>query len=66
MTQRVVELAIEDTGGKLIRVSGDVLAVIPLDLSARGHATLVNKGLAEYPWEGSKAFGIAEYLHQTG
>jgi hypothetical protein len=41
-----------------------VLNVIPLDLRSRGHATMVNEGLAEYTWEGRKAYGIAEYLHQ--
>ena len=41
-----------------------MLNVIPLDLRSRGHTTMVNEGLAEYTWEGRKAYGIAEYLHQ--
>jgi len=66
VTQRSLKLTMEDTGGKVIEVVGRVLTVIPLDLRARGHSTLVNEGLAEYSCEGRTAFGIAEYLHQMG
>lgn len=64
VTQKELRLGMEDTGGKTIEVTGRVLTVIPLDLSSRGHSTLVNEALAEYAWEDKKALGIAEYLHQ--
>lgn len=66
ITQKALRFAVEDTGGRLIDVAGDVLTVIPLDLSSRGHSTLVNEALAEYRLEGRTGYGIAEYLHQVG
>lgn len=63
-TQKSLAFSLEDTSGKVIEVAGRVLTVIPLDLRSRGHATMVNEALAEYEWEGRKAYGIAEYLHQ--
>jgi len=64
LTQKSLRFTFEDTSGMTIEVEGNVLNVIPLDLRSRGHATMVNEGLAEYTWEGRKAYGIAEYLHQ--
>jgi len=64
LTQRSLRFRFEDTSGKAIEVEGDVLTVIPLDLRSRGHATMVNEGLARYTWESRSAYGIAEYLHQ--
>lgn len=66
VTQKALRFTIEDTGGKVIEVAGDVLTVIPLDLSTRGHSTLVNEALTEYRWDGRTGYGIAEYLHQLG
>jgi hypothetical protein len=63
-TQKSLGFTFVDSSGRLVEVRGRVLTVIPLDLRARGHATWVNEGLAEYTWEGRKAYGIAEYLHQ--
>jgi hypothetical protein len=65
-TQRSLRFTFEDTSGKTIEVAGEVLTVIPLDLRARGHNTMVNEGLARYTFEGRSAYGIAEYLHQIG
>jgi len=64
VTQKRLSFAIEDTGGEVIEVTGDVLTVIPLDLRERGHSTLVNEALTEYRWKGRTGYGIAEYLHQ--
>ncbi len=64
VTQKRLSFAIEDTGGEVIEVTGDVLTVIPLDLTDRGHSTLVNEALTEYRWKGRTGYGIAEYLHQ--
>ena len=66
VTQKALRFALEDTGGKVIEVSGDVLTVIPLDLKSRGHSTLVNEALTEYRWGSRTGYGIAEYLHQAG
>jgi len=64
LTQKAVRFRFEDVDGRAIEVAGDVLTVIPLDLRARGHNTIVNEGLARYRWEGREGYGIAEYLHQ--
>lgn len=63
-TQKALSFTFEDTSGMTVDVSGEVLTVIPLDLRSRGHATMVNEGLAKYTWEGRTGYGIAEYLHQ--
>ncbi len=63
-TQRALRFTFEDVAGRAIEVEADVLTVIPLDLRSRGHATMVNEGLARYRWEGREGYGIAEYLHQ--
>lgn len=64
LTQKTVRFTFEDTTGTVVEVNGDVRVVIPLDLRARGHSTLINEALTEYTWEGRKGLGIAEYLHQ--
>lgn len=66
VTQKNISFSFEDVTGKEIEVTGDVLTVIPLDLRARGHQTLVNEALTEYHWDGRTACGISEYLHQLG
>ncbi len=64
ITQRSLGFRLEDTGGKVIDVTADVLTVIPLHLESGERRTLVNEALAEYHWEGRTGYGIAEYLHQ--
>lgn len=64
VTQKKVHFTVEDTGGEVFEVTGEVLTVIPLDLRDRGYSTLVNEALTEYHWNGRTGYGIAEYLHQ--
>ncbi len=64
LTQKRLKFRIEDTGGKTIEITGDVLTVAPLKLEAHGHKTLINEALTEYHFEGKTGYGIAEYLHQ--
>lgn len=64
VTQSSLAFRLEDTGGKVIEVAGDVLSVIPLHLESGDHRTLVNEALTEYRWDGRTGYGIAEYLHQ--
>lgn len=66
ITQRRLAFRMEDTGGKVIDVEGEVLTIIPLHLESDGHTTLVNEALTEYRCEGMTGYGISEYLHQLG
>ncbi len=64
VTQRSLAFHLEDTGGKVFEVTGNVLCVIPLHLEAGDRHTLVNEALTEYRWGDRSGYGIAEYLHQ--
>jgi hypothetical protein len=66
VTQSSLGFRLEDTGGKVIEVTGDVLTVIPLHLESGDHRTLVNEAFTEYHWGDRVGYGIAEYLHQLG
>ena len=66
VTQKRLRFQIEDTGGRTIDITGDVLTVAPLKLEAHGHKTLINEALTEYHFEGKTGYGISEYLHQLG
>ena len=56
----------EDSGGKTIEITGDVMTVAPLQLESEGHWTQVNEALTEYHYGEKVGYGIAEYLHQLG
>jgi hypothetical protein len=64
VTQSSLGFRLEDTGGKVIEVTGDALTVIPLHLESGEHHTLVNEALTAYRWGDHTGYGIAEYLHQ--
>lgn len=66
ITQRRLRFKIEDTGGKTLEITGDVLTVAPLRLESQGHKTLINEALTEYHFQDRIGFGISEYLHQLG
>jgi hypothetical protein len=66
LTQRRLAFSMEDTGGRTVEVTGDVLTAIPLHLPSNDHITLVNEALTEYRCEGMTGCGISEYLHQLG
>ncbi|MEW6554292.1 MAG: hypothetical protein AB1384_08415 [Actinomycetota bacterium] len=66
VTQHGLAIHLEDTGGQVIEVTGDVLCVIPILLPSGEHTTLVNEALTEYRWGDRVGYGIAEYLHQLG
>jgi hypothetical protein len=64
VTQSSLGFRLEDTGGKVIEVTGNALTVIPLHLESGDRRTLVNEALTEYRWGDRAGYGIAEYLHQ--
>ena len=66
LTQKSLALEMEDSGGKRVTVTGDVLTVAPLHLESGGHRTLINEALTEYRWGDRTGYGISEYLHQLG
>jgi hypothetical protein len=64
ITQQNLVLRLEDSGGEVFEVSGNVLTVAPLHLESGGHTTLVNEALTEYRCGELVGYGISEYLHQ--
>jgi len=66
ITQKWLRFQMEDSGGKTIEITGDVMTVAPLQLESEGHWTQVNEALTEYHYGNKVGYGIAEYLHQLG
>jgi predicted secreted hydrolase len=62
--QRSFELDVTDERERRTNLRGTALEVAPLRQRRDGRTTLVNEGLTEYDWEGTKGVGISEYLVQ--
>ncbi len=64
ITQKEVAIRIWDSGGLEHSVSGKVETLVPLDLRAQGHNTIVNEALTRYRLGDREGMGISEYLRQ--
>ena len=65
VTQKRLWFEMEDSGGKIIEITGDVLAVVSVEFESGGNRTLVNEALTEYRFKDTISYGISEYLHQV-
>jgi len=50
-------------GGEPIDITGEIINMCPTKVPMPGGATFINEGLAEFNWNGTQGFGIAEHWH---